>query len=68
LKSKRLSKKASDLYISGLSVQDVASELGIAYRTARKAILMSGVDFRDSSARLLGRTGPKRDIKGRFVI
>jgi hypothetical protein len=75
LKSKRISQKAADLYLSGLSVEDVACELGVAYRTARKAILMSGITFRDSSTRLLGRTSSRsdraratsRDKKGRYL-
>lgn len=75
MKSKRISQKAADLYLSGLSVEDVAGELGVAYRTARKAILMSGVSFRDTSARLFGRTSSRsdragamsRDKKGRFL-
>jgi hypothetical protein len=69
LKSKRISQKAANLYLSGLSVEDVACELGVAYRTARKAILMSGITFRDASTRLLGRTGrPRRDKTGRILL
>jgi hypothetical protein len=32
--------------------------LGVAYRTARKAIYSKGVEARDPSARLVGRTSP----------
>ena len=43
---------------------DVAEELGVCYRTARKAIRSSGVVLRDPSARLRGRTSPKRKKAG----
>lgn len=59
-KSSRLSDSAAKLYESGLSVDDVASELKISYRCARKAILLRGVRLRDPSARLKGRTSPKK--------
>jgi hypothetical protein len=39
-------------------MEAVALELGVAYRTARKAIYSNGVEARDPSARLLGRTSP----------
>ena len=35
-------------------------QLGVAYRTARKAIFLKGVEFRDPSQRLLGRTRPDK--------
>ena len=50
--------EAVKLYKSGLSMEAVAKELGVAYRTARKAIYSKGVVARDPSARLLGRTSP----------
>ena len=56
-----IAKKASELYQEkGLSVEAVAQELGVAYRTARKALIMEGVTFRDPSARLIGRTRPDK--------
>lgn len=50
--------KAVKLYEEGLAIDAVAKELGVAYRTARKAIYSKGVVARDPSARLLGRTSP----------
>jgi orotate phosphoribosyltransferase-like protein len=58
-----ISTRASQLYLSGLSVDAVASELEVSYRTARKAILYSGTILRDPSQRLVGRTRPKWTIK-----
>lgn len=55
--------RASDLYLSGMSVDAVAKELGVAYRTARKAIYNSGALLRSPSERLRGRTRPKWTIK-----
>lgn len=62
LKSERISEQAAELYTAGLSVEAVASQLGVAYRTARKAIWAQGVEFRDPHARLVGRTRPDRRI------
>jgi len=59
-KSKRLEPTASKMYQAGLSIDAVAKELGITYRTARKAIRGSGVILRDPSARLRGRTRPDK--------
>lgn len=59
-KAAALAPKAARLY-SGkrkLSIDDVAKELGVAYRTARKAIALGGADLRDPSERLIGRTRP----------
>ena len=50
--------EAVKLYKSGLSMEAVAKELGVAYRTARKAFYSKGVEARDPSARLVGRTSP----------
>ena len=50
--------EAVKLYKSGLSMEAVAKELGVAYRTARKAVYSKGVEARDPSARLVGRTSP----------
>lgn len=48
------------MYQEGLSIDAVAKELGVTYRTARKAIRGSGVLLRDPSARLRGRTRPDK--------
>ena len=50
--------EAVKLYENGLAIEAVAKELGVAYRTARKAIYSNGVEARDPSARLVGRTSP----------
>ena len=54
-KSKKIEVDAAKLYNSGLAIDDVAEELGVCYRTARKAIRSSGVVLRDPSARLILR-------------
>jgi hypothetical protein len=59
-KSKNIEADASKLYESGLSIDNVALELDVCYRTARRAIKNAGVKLRDPSARLKGRTSPKR--------
>lgn len=51
-----LSTKAGQLYTSGLAVEAIAKELSVTYRTARKAVQLSGVELRDPSERLKGRT------------
>jgi len=58
MKVASIQKEAVKLYKSGLSMEAVALELGVAYRTARKAIYSNGVEARDPSARLVGRTSP----------
>lgn len=63
MKSLNLSPKASELYLSGLSIDAVALELGVSYRTARKAILHSGTILRNPTERLIGRTRPKWTIR-----
>lgn len=63
MKSNSLSPKASELYLSGLSIDAVALELGVSYRTARKAITYSGTALRNPSERLIGRTRPKWTIR-----
>lgn len=63
-----ISPRASSLYLSGLSVDAVAQELGVSYRTARKAILFSGTILRDPSQRLVGRTRPKWTIKKEEIL
>jgi len=59
-KSKRIADDASRLYAEGLSIESVASELKVSYRCARKAIKSRGTPLRDPSARVKGRTSPKR--------
>lgn len=63
MKNIQLTPKASELYASGLSIDAVALELGVSYRTARKAIFNSGTLLRNPSERLRGRTRPKWTIK-----
>lgn len=62
-KSKRIEEDASRLYAEGLSIESVASELKVSYRCARKAIRSRGVPLRDPSARVKGRTSPKKRNK-----
>jgi transposase len=62
--SKKISKQAAELYQAGMSVDAVAAELDVAYRTARKAIKSTGTELRNSSERLVGRTRPHRKAKG----
>ncbi len=51
------------MYQEGMSIDAVALELGVTYRTARKAIRSNGVVLRDPSARLRGRTRPDKRKK-----
>lgn len=62
-KSKKLKDDASRLYESGLSIDAVAVELNVCYRTARKAIRSSGTVIRDPSSRLRGRTSRNKRKK-----
>lgn len=63
MKYDTIAERAAKLYVEDkLSVDAVAKELGVAYRTARKAIWHHGVEFRDPSQRLLGRTRPDRQF------
>jgi hypothetical protein len=48
--------KAAELYTSGKSVVEVASELGVTYGKARKLIAEAGADIRNTSDRLKGKT------------
>lgn len=61
-KSQRIAEEAAKLYVDGLAVEAVAAKLGVAYRTARRAIKAGGVEFRDPSQRLVGRTRPDRKV------
>ena len=58
----RIAPTAAAMYESGLSLEAIALDLGVAYRTARKAVTSQGVTLRDPSTRLIGRTRP--DKKG----
>ena len=60
MKSDKIAEQAADLYSKGFAIEAVAEELGVAYRTARKAIYSQGVEPRDPSARLVGRTRPDK--------
>ena len=62
MKSTTISDRAAELYVKGLAVEAVAEELGVAYRTARKAIQAKGIVFRDPSQRLVGRTRPDKRV------
>ena len=62
MKSQRLAEEAAKMYVDGLAVEAVAQKLGVAYRTARKAIRAGWVEFRDPSQRLVGRTRPDRSV------
>ena len=62
MKHQRISEKAAQMYVDGLSIEAVAAELNVAYRTARKAIRAQGVEFRDPHARLVGRTRPDKKV------
>lgn len=58
MKAHRIAERAAELYTEGYSIEAVAKELNVAYRTARKAIYSTGVVARDPSERLVGRTRP----------
>jgi orotate phosphoribosyltransferase-like protein len=60
MKSARISEQAAEMYSNGMAIETVAKELGVAYRTARKAINSKGVELRDPSQRLVGRTRPDK--------
>lgn len=60
MKVDKIASEAASLYENGLSIDAVAKELGVAYRTARKAIYSTGVEPRNPSARLVGRTRPDK--------
>jgi len=65
MKSDKIAEQAANLYNKGFAIEAVAEELGVAYRTARKAIYSQGVAPRDPSARLVGRTRPdKKKVSG----
>jgi len=60
MKADKIADKAAELYRQGLSIDAVAEELSVAYRTARKAIYSTGTEPRGPSERLLGRTRPDK--------
>lgn len=60
MKADKIAEQAAQLYTDGMSIEAVAKELDVAYRTARKAIYSKGVEARDPSKRLIGRTRPDK--------
>lgn len=60
MKVDKIADKAAELYKDGLSIDAVAKELKVAYRTARKAIYSTGTEARGPSERLVGRTRPDK--------
>jgi hypothetical protein len=64
VKVDKIAAEAASLYENGMSIEAVAKELKVAYRTARKAIYSTGVEPRDPSARLVGRTRPDKKQRG----
>jgi hypothetical protein len=60
MKVDRIKGEAAAIYEGGLSIEQVANELGTCYRTARKAIFLGGAHLRDPSTRLIGRTRPDK--------
>jgi hypothetical protein len=64
MKVTRIQFESAALYAGGMSIEQVAEELGTCYRTARKAILLGGANLRDPSTRLVGRTRPSRKAGG----
>lgn len=63
MKSSRIAEQAAQLYTDGMAIERVAQELGVAYRTARKAIYSQGIELRNPSARLVGRTRPDKKVQ-----
>lgn len=64
MKADKIADQAVELYEAGLSIDAVAGELNVAYRTARRALRDRRVVLRDPSARLVGRTRPdKQGVK-----
>jgi hypothetical protein len=60
MKVDKIADDAARMYEEGQSIETVAKNLNVAYRTARKAIYSKGVKPRDPSARLIGRTRPDK--------
>lgn len=61
MKVTRITEEATRLYTEGKAIEAVAKDLGVSYRTARKAINIGGAVIRDPSTRLKGRTRPKKE-------
>jgi hypothetical protein len=59
-KAESISDSAVEMYVAGDALELVAEKLGVTYRTARKGLNLRGVEVRDPSTRLLGRTRPDR--------
>ena len=62
MKVDKIAAEAASLYENGLSIDAVARDMNVNYRTARKAIRATGVVLRDPSARLIGRTRPDKRV------
>ena len=63
---KKISKEVAEMYQNGYSIEAIAKEFDIAYRTARKAVWAEGLELRNPSERLKGKTRPTKlvDISG----
>jgi transposase len=57
---KKISKQVAEMYLEGKSIETIAEELDVCYRTARKAVWAEGIELRDPSTRLKGRTRPTK--------
>ena len=64
VKSAAIAEHAARMYQEGYSIDAIALEMGVAYRTARKAIFSQGVTLRGPSERLIGRTRPRKEVVG----
>lgn len=60
MKHEKIAVEAARMYTEGYSLEKIAKEFGVAYRTARKAVFSQGVELRDPSTRLVGRTRPDK--------
>jgi len=60
MKVDKIADVAAEMYEGGASIETIAAELDVSYRTARKALWSKDVVFRDPSARLVGRTRPDK--------
>ena len=60
MKVDKIADTAAQMYVDGASIETIAEELNVSYRTARKALWSKDVQFRDPSERLIGRTRPDK--------
>jgi transposase len=60
MKHEKIAVEAARMYTEGYSLENIAKEFRVAYRTARKAVFSQGVELRDPSTRLVGRTRPDK--------